>query len=107
MADVAVYATKKSAGVTNFSSGSFTATAPTTTTIHLGFDPRFFRALTPTGVILWEKSAHMPAANCLKTVTAGTMTYDTNSHVLFSGDTVILTATVCVNADVVVWEAWG
>jgi len=107
MANVDVTATKKSGGIANFSSGSFTATAPTTTTINLGFEPRYCRILTPTGVITWEKDAHMPAANCLKTVTAGTLTYDTGSHVLFTGTTIVLTATVCVNADVITWVAWG
>lgn len=107
MANVDVYATKKSGGIVNFSSGSFTGTAPTTTTINLGFVPRWCRILTPTGVITWEKDAHMPAANCLKTVTAGTMTYDANSHVLFSGTTIVLTATVAVNADVITWVAMG
>jgi len=107
MADVPISATKKSAGVVNFSSGSFTGTAPTTTTISLGFAPRWCRIFTPTGVITWEKDAHLAAANCIKTVAAGTMTLDTGSHVLFSGNTIVLTATVAVNADLVTWVAMG
>lgn len=107
MADVPVSALKKSAGVANFSSGSFTGTAPTTTTINLGFAPRWCRIFTPTGVISWEKDSHMPAANCIKSVAVGTRTYDTGSHVLFSGNTIVLTATVAVNADVITWVAMG
>lgn len=106
--DITAGNTGKSAGIDNISSGTFTGTAPTTTTITLGFAPRWARIFTPTGVIIWEKySDGMAAANCIKQVAAGTTTLDTSSHVLFSGNTIVLTATVAVNADVISWIAIG
>lgn len=107
MADTAVSPTTQAAGIVNFASGSFTGAATTTTTINLGFAPRWCRFLTPTGVITWEKDAHMPAANCLKTVTAGTMTYDTSSNVLFVGNTIVVKAAVAVLSDLITWVAFG
>lgn len=110
MADTAISpgAAGTSSGIVNISSGTFTGAATTTTTINLGFVPRWAKIFTPTGVLIWEKFASgMAAANCLKVVTAGTTTLDTGSHVLFTGNTIVLTATVCVNADVISWIAIG
>lgn len=110
MANVDVYAaaTGKASSVENVSMGSFTGTAPTTTTINLGFAPKWCEIFTPTGIITWRKYGYgMAAANCVKSIAAGTTTLDTASNVLFTGNTIVLTAAVCVNADVISWIAMG
>ena len=50
----------------------------------------------------------LPAANCFKTVTAGTLTYDATSAILIGTDgTVALSAALAASAKVITWEAWG
>jgi hypothetical protein len=52
-----------------------------------------------TDVILWDKIDPMAAANCIKTVAAGTTTLDTGSAIVINTDgTVTLSATLVGNA---------
>jgi hypothetical protein len=89
--------------------------------INLGFYPRYVRIINETDVIIWEKTIGMTAANAMKTVTAGTLTTDTGSHVLFdtdpglvaadansgSGFTITLDPTAVPASKRVSWVAWG
>lgn len=102
-----VSATTKAASITEFSSGSFTSDN-TTTTVTLGFKPRWVKIVNTTDVIVWEKIEGMAAANCIKTVTAGTTTIDTGSHVLINSDgTLTLSTTAVGNAKAISWVAIG
>jgi len=97
----------RSAGVVNHASGTFTGDA-TSTTLTLGFVPRYVRVFNETDVILWEKFEGQAAANVVKQVTAGTTTKDTGSAIVINTDgTVTLSATLAASAKVCYWSAWG
>jgi hypothetical protein len=100
-------ATSKDAGVTNFSSGSFTSDN-TACIVSLGFKPRWVKVINSTDVIVWEKIEGMAAANSIKTVTAGTTTVDTGSAILINSDgTFTISATAAGNAKAISWVAMG
>ena len=97
--------TSRSAGVHNFATGGFTGDA-TITTITLGFTPRYFKLFNATDAITWEKFENMGATITAKTVTAGTLTADATSAVLFSaGGVVTLSAALAASAKVCSWVA--
>lgn len=100
-------ATTRSDGIVNFSSGSFTSDN-TACTVTLGFIPRWVKVINSTDVIVWEKIEGMAAANCVKTVTAGTTTVDTGSAILINTDgTVTLSSTLAGNAKAISWVAFA
>lgn len=92
MATVTV--TKRSDGVNSFAHGSFTSDG-SAQSITLGFVPNHMIVFNETDAMKWEKFQPMAAADCIKTVTAGTQTADGNSQILFNSDgTVTLGATL-------------
>lgn len=102
-----VTATSRSAGVVNFASGSFTSDN-SITVVTLGFTPRWIKVVNTTDVIVWEKIEGMPAANSIKTVTAGTTTMDAGSAITINTDgTISLSAAAVGNAKAISWVAQG
>lgn len=102
-----VTATSRSAGVVNFASGSFTSDN-SITVVTLGFTPRWIKVVNTTDVIVWEKIEGMPAANSVKTVTAGTTTMDAGSAITINTDgTISLSAAAVGNAKAISWVAQG
>lgn len=100
-----VTATSRSAGISNFASGSFTSDN-TATTVILGFVPRWVKVVNSTDVIVWEKIEGMAAANSVKTVTAGTTTVDTGSAILINTDgTITISQTAVGNSKAIAWVA--
>lgn len=104
-----VTATSKAMGITEFSSGSFTSDN-TTTTVTLGFKPRWVKIINSTDTIVWEKFEGMAAANCLKTVNHDTAQHsiDTGSHLLINSDgTLTLSQTLVGSSKAISWVAMG
>lgn len=88
---------KRSDGVVNSVTGSLTGDAAANT-ITCGFVPTHVIVIDETDAIRWEKIDPMVAANCLKTVTAGTTTVDTGSAIVINTDgTVTLSATLAAS----------
>lgn len=97
----------KAAGVHHCESGSFTSDGGVAT-VTLGYNPTVFKVVNSTDTIVWEKTAGMAAANCVKTVAAGTTTIDTGSAILLNGDgTVTLSTTLCGTSKAISWIAFG
>lgn len=94
-------------GVVRIATGKIDPTASEAITVTLGFAPRHVVVMNEDLVERWEKNDQMPAAASLKTVTAGTTTYDANSRILFTSDGFILDATLAGDGDNVTWTAWG
>ena len=102
-----VNATSQSAGITNLASGSFTSDN-SITVVTLGFKPRWIKVVNTTDVIVWEKIEGMPAANSVKTVTAGTTTMDAGGAITINTDgTISLSAAAVGNAKAISWVAQG
>lgn len=102
-----VTATSTAAGVSNFASGSFTSDN-SITVVTLGFKPRWIKVVNTTDVIVWEKIEGMPAANSIKTVTAGTTTMDAGGAITINTDgTISLSAAAVGNAKAISWVALG
>lgn len=102
-----VTATSISAGIVNFASGSFTSDN-SITVVTLGFTPRWIKVVNTTDVIVWEKIEGMPAANSIKTVTAGTTTMDAGGAITINADgTISLSAAAVGNAKAISWVAQG
>lgn len=81
-------------GVVNSATASFTSDG-SAQIITLGFTPTNVLVFNETDVIRWEKFDPMVAANCIKTVGAGTMTLDAGSQILINTDkTITLGATL-------------
>jgi hypothetical protein len=76
---------KRADGIVNCSTASWTGDAAAQT-ITLGFVPTYVLIVNETDVIRWEKIDPMAAANCLKTVTAGTLTLDATSAIVINTD---------------------
>lgn len=96
MATVSI--SKRADGIVNVATGSFTSDNAAQT-LTLGFVPLHVKVVNETDVIVWEKWDPMAAANCIKTVTAGTTTLDTGSAIVINTDgTVTLSATLVGNA---------
>lgn len=84
----------KSDGVSGCMEAAYTGDG-TAVTISVGFNPTWALVINETDATTWEKISVQAAANCIKTVTAGTMTIDTGSAIVFNGDgTVTLSATL-------------
>jgi hypothetical protein len=101
-------ATSHSRGVVNFATGQLDPTDNTAVTVTVGFKPRHIIVVNEDLVVRWEKFEGMAAAACLKTVTAGTTTYDTNSAVVINDDgTFTISAAAAGDGDNLMWAAWG
>lgn len=99
--------TTQAAGIVNFASGSFTSDN-SITVVTLGFKPRWIKVVNTTDVIVWEKIEGMPAANSIKTVTAGTTTMDAGGAITINTDgTISLSAATVGNAKAISWVAQG
>lgn len=94
-------------GVCNFANGSWTGDG-TTTTIKLGFKPRYVEILNATDVTLWMWMSTMAATNTVKQVTAGTTTLDTGSAIVDNGDgTITVSATAGASGKAMHFMAQG
>lgn len=78
-------AMSQSAGVVNFANGNYTGDGSGSIEVFLGFTPRFVKIYDVTDATTWEWCEGMPATDTIKTVTAGTMTVDTNTVVAANG----------------------
>ena len=89
---------KRADGIVNSASASWTGDG-SAQTVTLGFVPLYVLMINETDVIRWEKIDPMAAANCLKTVTAGTTTLDTGSAIVINSDgTLTISATASASA---------
>ena len=96
MATVTV--SKRADGIVNVATASWTGDGAAQT-VTLGFVPLHVKIINETDVIVWEKWDPMAAANCIKTVTAGTTTLDTGSAIVINSDgTLTISATASANA---------
>lgn len=100
-------ATSISAGVVNFSTGQVDPSDNGIITVTLGFKPRHVRVVNEDLVEVWEKFEGMAANATIKTVTAGTTTYDTNSGITFTANGFTISAAAAGDGDNVLWAAWG
>lgn len=95
---ITVTTSAKSDGVVGLMEISYTGDGSTAAVIQCGFNPSWALVINETDATVWEKISAQAAANCLKTVTAGTTTVDTGSAVVFNGDgSVTLSATLGAN----------
>lgn len=76
---------KRADGIVNTATASWTGDAAAQT-ITLGFVPLEVIVINETDVIVWHKIDPMAAANCIKTVTAGTTTLDATSAIVINSD---------------------
>jgi hypothetical protein len=107
----------QSGGVANFASGLLTTGSATAVAVQIvvGFVPRHVRILNETDVVVWEKFDTMVAANTLKHVTAGDMTIDTGSAIVFdidpglgvAAESFTISTAISVASKVIEWAAWG
>lgn len=89
---------KRTDGIMNAACAAFTSDNAAQT-VTLGFVPSHVKVINETDVIIWEKIGNQAAANCIKTVTAGTTTLDTGSAIVINTDgTITLSATLVGNA---------
>jgi hypothetical protein len=101
-------ATSHSRGVCNFATGRLDPSDNTAVVVNAGFKARHVIVINEDLVVRWEKMEGMAAAACLKTVTAGTTTYDTNSGIVINNDgTFTISAAAAGDGDNVLWAAWG
>lgn len=94
-------------GVVRFSTGYIDPTANADVAVSLGFRPRHIVVINEDLVVRWEKLERMADAACLKTVTGGDMTYDTNSAVVINDKGFTISAAAAGDGDNVMWAAWG
>lgn len=80
-----VTSSKRADGIVNSQTASWTGDGAAQT-ITLGFVPLHVIVINETDVIRWEKIDPMAAANCLKTIAAGTMTLDATSAIVINSD---------------------
>jgi hypothetical protein len=76
---------KRADGIVNVMTASWTGDAAAQT-ITCGFVPTQVTIFNETDVIKWEKIDPQAAANCFKTVTAGTLTLDATSAIVINTD---------------------
>lgn len=100
-------ATSNSAGVVNFATGRLDPSANESIVVTLGFTPRHIRVVNEDLVEVWEKFEGMADAATIKTVTAGTTTYDTNSAIVIATGGFTISSGAAGNGDNVIWAAWG
>ncbi len=98
---------KNSDGVVRFATGQIDPSANADIDVTLGWRPRHIILVNEDLVVRWEKFDLMAAAACLKTVTAGTTTYDANSGIVISDSGFTVDAAVGGDGDNVLWAAWG
>lgn len=96
--------TRNSQGISNRACGKITGDA-TITSVTLGFKPMFVSIFNETDAILWEKFNDQADANCVKVVTAGTMTKDTSGAITLTATGFILSAALAAAAKALVWYA--
>jgi len=94
-------------GIVRFATGYIDPSATGSKAITTGFQPRHVVVLNEDLVVRWEKFANMADAACLKIVTAGTMTYDTNSGIVIDADGFTISSAAYGDGDNVMWAAWG
>lgn len=99
--------TSASAGIVNFATGQLDPTDNTAITVTLGFRPRHIRLVNEDLVVVWEKFEGMAAAATIKTVTAGTTTYDATSAIVITANGFTVSAAAAGDGDNVLWAAWG
>lgn len=88
---------KRADGVVNVQTFSLTGDAAANT-VNLGFVPTLVEIINETDATLWRKWDPMVAANCIKVVTAGTLTVDTGSAIVINSDgTLTLSATLAAS----------
>jgi hypothetical protein len=96
MATVSV--SKRADGIVNVVTASWTGDGAAQT-VTLGFVPLHVIMYNETDALKWEKFDPMVAANCIKTVTAGTQTTDTTSAIVINSDgTLTISAAASANA---------
>lgn len=100
-------ATSHSMGIVNFATGRLDPTDNTDVVVTLGFKPRHIRVVNEDLVVVWEKFEGMADAATIKTVTAGTTTYDTNSGIVIGENGFTISAAAAGDGDNVIWAAWG
>lgn len=100
-------ATSNANGVVNFATGQLDPTAGEAIVVTLGFTPRHVKVVNEDLVEVWEKFEGMGATAALKTVTAGTTTYDTNSGIVLAERGFTISAAAAGTGDNVMWAAWG
>lgn len=101
-------ATTNSHSIVNFATGRLDPTDNTAVTVTVGFTPRHIRVVNEDLVVVWEKFEGMGATAAIKTVTAGTTTYDTNSAIVINTDgTFTISAAAAGDGDNLLWAAWG
>lgn len=100
-------ATSNSAGIVNFATGRLDPTDNTVITVTLGFRPRHIRLVNEDLVVVWEKFEGMADAAAIKTVTAGTTTYDATSAIVITENGFTVSAAAAGDGDNVLWAAWG
>lgn len=98
---------KKSGGIVNNVSGSFTSDG-TAAVVTIGFAPQTIRVFNETDVISWEKFATQSAANTVKRIADGTTTKDTGSAVVInSNGSFTISATAAGTSKVIHFVAIG
>jgi len=100
-------ATTQSMGICNFATGRLDPTDNTAITVTLGFKPRHIRLVNEDLVVVWEKFEGMADNATIKTVTAGTTTYDTTSGIVITENGFTVLAAAAGDGDNVIWAAWG
>jgi hypothetical protein len=94
-------------GVCNFATGRLDPTDNTDVTVTLGFKPRHIRMVNEDLVVVWEKFEGMADAATIKTVTAGTTTYDATSAIVITDNGFTVLAAAAGDGDNLIWAAWG
>lgn len=100
-------ATNNSRGIVNFATGAVDPSSNVACVVTLGFKPRHVKVVNEDLVVVWEKFEGMVDAAALKTVTAGTTTYDANSGIVINDDGFTISAAAMGDGDNVLWAAWG
>lgn len=77
--------------IVNFANGGYTGDGSGSIAVAVGFTPRWVKVYNITDATTYEWAADMPATDSIKTVTAGTMTVDTNSAIVTNGAQVTVT----------------
>lgn len=98
---------KNSDGVVRFATGQIDPSATGSKAITLGWRPRHVVVVNEDLVVRWEKFDLMADAACLKTVTAGDLTYDTNSGIVIDDSGFTISSAAYGDGDNVLYAAWG
>lgn len=99
-----IFATRKGEGIAHGDTGTFTGDG-TIAVIHLGYAPKHFILVNTTDVVRFEKVLGMGAANILKQIANGTLTYDTTSLIVLDGKLATIAASVNITGKNFVWLA--